>query len=739
MLDRPDFDDDAKPTDGQMTRAAVRRFVVDCQGRVLHGRVLHADGGDDDGGATTHPPTQPRELFELAPQLDPATFAALRKVVESAADGQLRLDLAGPGGPIGFSLRRTDDAGRYLAQLHDAGDGADSRERLEQRLAFEHMIAALSTELINVPAERLDALIEQALAQIGELFDVDRAYLFRFSADRSTQSNTHEWVAPGISREADNLQDIPLQHFPWLMPQLLADRAIHVPQVAALPDSAAIERAEFERENILSLVLVPFGGAAGTEGFIGFDSVRRERSWSAEILLGLRLVSQVFVNAFRAQDMSERLVELAFHDPLTGLANRRLLGERLSHALLRNRRDEALLAVIVIDLDDFKLVNDSYGHALGDRLLQIAASRISGVLRATDLVARLGGDEFVVVAVIDELASLSQLVERLLEAMREPVELCGVTVVVQLSVGIALHPDDGDDAETLLRQADAAMYSAKAEGKNRFAFFTEQMTRDSRAALHLRHDLRLAIQRDEIRPHYQPRVALPSMRVLGFEALARWSHPRRGLLLPQEFLGLAGSSGVIGRIDMCILACALEDLAGWRRLDPDCRVSVNLDATDLQDQHLLAHLQDVLAGLGAGAGNLELEITESSLMRDIAAATRALSALREAAPGLQIAIDDFGSGYSSLACLGRLPVTTLKIDRGFVAGLALPDDRGGRALIKSIIDLGRNLGLHVMAEGVETRAQADALCELGCAEGQGFLFSPAVPAEAAAALLAGRR
>lgn len=623
-----------------------------------------------------------------------------------------------------------------LDKVAPAGTEAGYRQRLEQRLAFEHLIAGLSTELINVSAERLDALVEDALGRIGAFFEVDRAYVFRFSADRQTQSNTHEWVADGISREAGNLQDIPLGHFPWLTPQLLAGREVHVPDSAALPDDAAVERAEFLREHIRSLVLVPFGGADGTEGFIGFDSVNRQRTWSPGILLGLKLVSRMFINAFRSQEMSRQLVELASHDPLTGLGNRRFLADGLADAVRRSQCAGSQLAVIAIDLDDFKLINDSYGHELGDQILCTSATRILAAVRAGDLVARLGGDEFVVVAEVDRPASLAQLLERLFAATCEPMELPGIAVIQRLSAGIALYPDDGDDAARLVSQADAAMYEAKAEGKNRFAFFNSRMIRDSRAALRLRNDLRLALERDEIRPYYQPRVALPSGQVLGFEALARWQHPLRGLLLPDDFLGFAASSGVVGQIDLRILGCALADLARWRQSTPDCRVAVNLDASDLHDERLVKRLQVILAELGDAAGNLELEITESSLMRDIKAAARTLHALREAAPGLRIAIDDFGSGYSSLEYLGRLPVTTLKIDRVFAAALDASDRPYSRAIIKSIIALGNDVGLRVVAEGVETRAQAQALYELGCTEAQGLLFSGALPVAAATTLLA---
>ncbi|MBP7159324.1 MAG: EAL domain-containing protein [Thermomonas sp.] len=691
------------------------------------GRVLEADGA----------PVSACCLADLVPEFDAAEFARWRIALDGFPAAVLRLDFPRVDAPaVSLRVEREID-GRYLATLGGVGDGDGDgyRERLENRLVFEHMIAALSTELIHAPSERLDGLIEQALGRIGSFFGVDRAYLFRFSGDRASMDNTHEWVEEGISREAHKLQQVPMDHFGWLMRELLAGRFVHIPVVADLPPEAATEAAEFEREGIRSLVLVPFGEAQAPEGFIGFDSVRRERHWSADILLGLRLVGQMFYNALRAQVMSNSLITLASLDPLTGLGNRRLLGEQLAYALERSQREQTRLAVVLVDLDDFKLVNDSYGHSLGDEILKTVASRLAASVPAADSIARLGGDEFVLVVHVDALDSLVQQVERLFEAMREPVELRGMRFVLRMSAGIALYPADATDAEALLRQADTAMYAAKAGGRDRHAFFAPPMALASRTTLTLRHELQRALERDEIRPYYQPRVALSSSRVLGFEALARWHHPERGVLLPGEFLEIAAQGGMLGRIDQRILAHALADLAGWRRSHPDCMVSVNLDASDLQDEALVAGLLQQLDTAGDLADAVEIEITETSLMRNIEQAARTLARLREAAPGLRIAIDDFGSGYSSLAYVGRLPVATLKIDRSFVAELGGGNPRNARAIIHSIVDLSRSLGLHVIAEGVETIGQADELRRLDCLEAQGFLFAPGLPHAQASALL----
>jgi diguanylate cyclase (GGDEF)-like protein len=616
---------------------------------------------------------------------------------------------------------------------------SDYRARLEQRLRFERLLAEQSASLIHADGDHLDAVIENALGQVGSLFGVDRAYLFRFSDDLRFHTCTHEWVAEGVSREAENLQQVPVTTFPWLMRELLAGRSVHVPRVGALPDEAAAEREEFMREGIRSLALVPFGPAGAPNGFIGFDAVRADHVWSDDILLGLRLLGQMFDGAFRAQRMSEELKRLALHDDLTGLANRKLLRERMQQAMARCRRTGSSLAVILIDLDDFKLVNDSLGHSLGDGLLRILAERLHAVVRDVDTVARIGGDEFVLLAETPGPNELAPMLERLVATLRKPVRLGEEDIHPAASIGVALHPADGEDPEMLLRRADAAMYAAKAEGKDRFRLFTREGAESSREALRLRQQLRAGLAGGEIVPWYQPRVCLRSGRVLGFEALARWQHPQRGLLEPGAFLPLAAQIGIDGDIDLRILDAALADLRTWRREHPLLRVSVNVGARNLTEPGRQERLRERLVASGPLVANLEIEITEGAVIRDLERAREALERLCGSCPGLHLSLDDFGSGYSSLSYLRRLPLTTLKIDQGFVADLEGDRTASTQAIVRSILDLGRNLGLHVVAEGIETDAQARELLELGCAEGQGFHFSRPVPAAEATRLLAAGR
>jgi diguanylate cyclase (GGDEF)-like protein len=334
---------------------------------------------------------------------------------------------------------------------------------LERRLAFERRITAASASLMRSGTETLDKVIEEVLGSIGSFFEVDRAYLFSIDQNAGHQSNTHEWVADGISAEAHNLQQIPLTTFPWLLVELSQDRVVSLEDIGALPPMARNERAEFEREGIRSIAIVPIWDGTVLAGFVGFDAVRRQVAWGEDYLMGLRLLAQMLGSALRSRAMARQLQALAFHDPLTGLPNRKRLQELLESSLGRERR----LLVAMVDLDDFKRINDQHGHAVGDAVLCEAGRRLAQAMRGGDTVARLGGDEFVVV--VDAKATLApeEIAQRLRAAFVAPFEVEGLVLPLGLSIGMAVS-DAGADAGQLLRRADAAMYRAKDAGKNRW-------------------------------------------------------------------------------------------------------------------------------------------------------------------------------------------------------------------------------------------------------------------------------
>ena len=416
----------------------------------------------------------------------------------------------------------------------------------------------------------------------------------------------------------------------------------------------------------------------------------------------------------------------AYHDALTGLANRRLFQEHLSLALALAGRRNNLVAVLFLDLDHFKVINDTLGHTTGDALLQVVASRVKDCVREGDTVARVGGDEFTIVLQdVNKKEDAAVVAQKVLRAIADPVELNGHRLYVTTSIGITTFPDDGDDAETLLKNADNAMYRAKDEGRNTYQMSTHELSRSMHERLTLDSGLHQAIERAEFELWYQPQIDLRSMRMVGMEALLRWRHPERGILLPAHFLALAEERGFIVLIgDWALRTACLEAKRVCDTGHPDFRLAVNLSPRQFRDDSLLNTIETALTESGLPPVNLEIEITETVAMENVPLTLTLLTRLREM--GVRVAIDDFGTGHSSLNYLKRFPIDTLKIDRSFVE--ELPDRFEDAAIVRAVLELARGLDLRVVAEGVETKAQLDFLQGHECREVQGFYFAEPMPA-----------
>jgi diguanylate cyclase (GGDEF)-like protein len=430
----------------------------------------------------------------------------------------------------------------------------------------------------------------------------------------------------------------------------------------------------------------------------------------------------------RLTELQAQLTHQAFHDSLTDLANRALFEERLDHALARSEQAGKRVAAIFIDLDDFKGVNDTLGHATGDALLIGVAERLRGCLRRPDTAARLGGDEFAVLLEdLGEPAEAAIVARRIFDALREPFDVSGHTVAARASLGVAVADISGDNASNLMRHADVAMYAAKAAGKDRYVMFAPGMEAEIVSRHRLRTDLDRALLEGELMLHYQPIVHLCSGDVLGLEALVRWHHPQRGLVGPLEFVPLAEQTGQILQIGDLVLRSACARLLRWQARFPRAEpltVSVNISALQLQQPMFVESVMEVVRSEGLQPESLVLELTESILLEDASSSIAKLETLRRT--GIRIAIDDFGTGYSSLSYLRRLPVDTLKIAKPFVDDLALDVPEGDFA--RAIIGIGGALRLNLVAEGIESAAQVARLVELGCAQGQGYhLCEPVRP------------
>ncbi len=748
-----------------------------------------------------------------------------------------------------------DDLVEFQMASRDVTSRVEAEEALAAHMALQDVVTGIAARFVDLDPAEVEVGIHEALALLGRHTGADRCYLFDYRPDEPVMDNTAEWCAPGVSSEREGLQGVPLAQLPSWVAQLARGEPVLIPRLGDLPGEWSAERAILEPQGIQSLAAVPMLLGGQVVGFVGFDSVVRERRWATDEVALLRSAAGVFVaGRLRAEaersraaterrlrsllgtlpdlvlrlqadgtvvdvndarhpllpagpsvvgrplgelfpaldehlldlpagswarqavvvrdvavadrqahvemrvvggeepllilrDVTERehleeaLTRQALHDPLTGLPNRRLLGDLLTQALARAERRRWPMVLLYLDLDRFKVVNDTLGHPVGDAVLVETAARLEREVRAGDVPARVGGDEFVVVC--EDVSSRSEaeaLAFRLVEAFRAPFHVGDRRVPVTASVGYVLAgPGEGAlghlrgeaDADELLRAADAAMYRSKQTGRNRATEFDLALSEHTAMRVAVERDLPLALARSELRLHYQPVVRLPGGEVVGAEALLRWEHPERGLLAPSAFLEVAEDTGLIVELGVWVLERAVREAAGW----PPCRgpggepvpltVAVNLSTRQFADPLFAERVGEVLATAGLPPERLVLEITESTAMAD---PDRVLPTFeRLARLGVTLSIDDFGTGFSSLAQLRRLPVGQVKIDRSFVSGLGVdPDDT---TLVAAVVDLAHRLGLMVVGEGVETPEQLVELTRLGSDLAQGFLLGEPVPAE----------
>jgi len=441
----------------------------------------------------------------------------------------------------------------------------------------------------------------------------------------------------------------------------------------------------------------------------------------------------VFHDVSTTRALSLRMSHQAQHDSLTDLPNRILLQDRLTQAMAMAQRHSQKLAIIFLDVDRFKNVNDSLGHDVGDRLLILVAQRLLGCVRSSDTVSRQGGDEFVIL--LPELArgqDAAIRAEKILAALSAPYDIDKHSVHVTASLGIVIFPDDGKDAETLLKNADFAMYHAKDCGRSNYQFFREEMNVRALERQAIEDGLRRAVERDELVLHYQPILDLWSGAPTGVEALLRWRHPNRGLLLPEQFMSIAEDSGFIVPIGRWVLDEACRQSKVWEVTGlPSVRIAINVSAVELRDKDFVEHVRNVLAKTGLAPHLLELELTETFLMQDSSSTAVVLRSLKDL--GVRLALDDFGTGYSSLSHLKGFPIDTLKIDRAFVSELTTNADDA--SIVRAVITLGKNLQIRVVAEGVESAEQLTKLQDYQCPEGQGYFFGRAVAGDELVPLL----
>ncbi len=613
-------------------------------------------------------------------------------------------------------VREPSGTNQWHGVLSDITERKRSDAELERRAAQQSAVARLGEHALEgaTTAELMHESVAAAAESLGveiagvfELVDDDEALVLRSSIGIPDRPGGLRVPAGAGSQSGYTIvSGAPVVVKDW-----------HTEQRFAQP-SLSLEL------GAVSGVSVAIVSRRGPFGVLIVQSHKR-RAYARGDVDFLQALANVLADALERQATEDRMRHRALHDALTGLPNRVLFLDRLDQALSRQRRSKSAAAVLFLDLDHFKLVNDSLGHQVGDELLAAVAPRIKQAVRMSDTVARFGGDEFGIL--LEDVSGDREAVEtaqRIAAVFTRPFVLAGREHFVTTSIGIAIARG-GEHAEELIRDADAAMYRAKEHGRARYELFDEVMRGRAIARLRVENDLRRALERGELRLDYQPVLTLHGHQIVQVEALLRWDHPERGIVSPNDFIPVAEENGLIEPIGRWVLEQACRQAAHWRRDRPEespvC-MSVNLSTIQVAKRGLSDTVAEVLATTHLPAHYLSLEVTESAMLRDVATLADALHALK--ALGLRIVLDDFGTGSSSLGYLTHLPLDAIKVDRSFVDGLGR--DRRATAITQAIVAMAQALSLQVVGEGVETEEQADALSALGCQLAQGFLFSPAV-------------
>ena len=700
-----------KEAEERLRREELRyRSLVERIPAVTYITQLAAPGSTEGSGAVSYISGQVEALLGYTPEewrSAPGLWAACihpddreRVLADNA-----RANATGVSSCAEYRLISRDGQTRWVRDDTTLVRAADGEPLFWQGFVFDITALREAEAATRAAEEQFRTLVEHIPAATYEVLDTARVTYMSPQIERLTG------YAPAVWTGADDF---------WLAIIHPADREVVIREAARTDASGEPYRMEHR-------YITRDGGIVW---------VRNEAALVRRAADGTQHWQGVITDITERKRLEEQLRRQAFHDTLTGLANRALLHDRMGQSLAHARRHGADVGVLFLDLDNFKIVNDSLGHAAGDALLTQVAGRLRGCVREGDTVARLGGDEFAIL--LDDAADVSggvELAERVLAGLRAPFRLGDRAVVVTASVGVALSRSGADQPDDLLRHADIAMYRAKSSGRNRFAVFEPEMHAAALERLDREHDLRVAVEREQFVLCYQPTVALDTGRVLGVEALARWRHPERGLVPPSEFIALAEETGLIVPLGRWAVREACRRATIWntgRARAEQIGVSVNLSARQFQDAALVADIEDALRNARLRPALLTLEITETVAMEDAATAIRTMTALR--ALGVSLSIDDFGAGYSSLAYLKRFPIGALKLDRSFVAALGA-DPEDGAAVVAATIALARALGLDVVATEVETVAQRDELWRLGCRAAQGYLFAPPTADGAIDALL----
>ncbi len=604
----------------------------------------------------------------------------------------------------------------------------------EEQVKLQKLLSGISAMFVTVNENNIEDKINQMLHMCGEHFKADRTYLHLLPEEHKGARHYYEWDNEGIEISGYSPEEaggIGLPHF-ISAEQLLINGSLCLEDADRLSEDSS-ERKWMENRQVQSLLILPLRNKDSVRGFWSFEMVRTARSCSREQLDILKVLSNLLADICYKIEVEKEISYRAYYDTLTGLPNRELFKNRLDHAILEAGRSGRMVGVVFIDIDSFKLINDTIGHEGGDSLLIQLGNRLSDALKPEDTISRFGGDEFLLlISQVQQVVEIITEANKIMEVIKQPILINNQEFFITVSAGIAIYPFDGVNATDLIKHSDLAMYVSKQRGKNNFTFCSEEMKKKVVASMELTNNLYRALERNELQVYYQPQVSIETGEITGMEALLRWEHPELGLILPKDFIHVAEKTGLIHPIGQWVLETACRQNKNWQDqgMKP-LKVAVNLSVAQFRNPNLIDTIKSILKETGLSPACLELEVTESIAVNEAEYTLNTLHELKEL--GISISVDDFGTEYSSLSRIKDLPVDKIKIDGQFIRGIS----RSGKdeGIIRVMIQLGKTLGLNILAEGVETEQQLAFLKDNQCELVQGYYYYYPMPSDELEALL----
>lgn len=592
--------------------------------------------------------------------------------------------------------------------------------------SFQKMIFNITLDFMNVNEANYEERINYLLKSIGMFFQVDRSYLFTINEADDTMIFKYEWCNTCVNPLLKGEKEICLKKYPWLIDQLIHERIVQVEDVSTMPLEAKREQKQLFNRGVKSILAVPVFAEGKFQAFIAIDSMEAVERWTKENIEYLQIIAKVVSQGIIQINNIKKIIFLATHDPLTGLPNRSLLVEQLKQGIQEVNQKNSLIAILFINLDGFKFINDTFGYEQGDKLLKQVSQRLLSLRSPKNTVARTDSDQFIIyLADYENEETLNLLATQIIDAFNKPFILHDEEYLITASMGISRYQEDGEDAEELIRYAYMAMGKAKLLGKNQYQICTTELREEAIETIELTNDLYKAVERNELQLYYQPQVDGLTGEICGVEALLRWNHSEHGFISPAKFIPLAEKTQVILSIGQWVLEEAAAQFEEWQNKGfKPIKISVNFSVQQLNHPNIVEEIKMILENSALDAKYLEIEITESLAMDSNPEIKNRLKRIKKL--GITLTIDDFGKEYSAFNRLKESTLDKIKIDMSFVQGIGICEKDEG--IVKSVLLLAKNLGLQTVAEGVETQKQAEFLNERACDQLQGYYFYRPMPA-----------